>query len=81
MHQLSLWQFSANRFCDDSNVGSNVLYIYIFGIKFVLLKVPLTPEIFFRLTYSPNCPEYLCEKIVEIDKIRTFLQPFEVQHS
>ena len=45
------------------------------------VKVQLTPKIFFRSTYSPSCPEYLCEKIIEIDKIRAFLQPFEVQHS
>ena len=45
------------------------------------IKVQLTPEIFFRSTYAPSCPEYLCEKIIEIDKIRAFLQPFEVQHS
>ena len=38
------------------------------------LKVQLAPEFFFRLTYSSNCPEYLCEKISEIDKIHACLQ-------
>ena len=71
-----------------------ILYIIIYILLYIIkncfpmqirfnpcLKVQLTPEIFFRLTYAPSCPEYLCEKIIEIDKIHAFLQPFEVQHS
>ena len=41
------------------------------------LKYQLTPKNFFRLKKSTSFPDFICEKIISIDKILAFLQAFE----
>ena len=43
----------------------------------MFVKVPLTPQIFFRLIKSTSFPDYFSEKIISIDKIPAFLQAFK----
>ena len=42
-----------------------------------ILKYQLTPKNFFRLKKSTSFPDFICEKIISIDKILAFLQAFE----
>ena len=42
-----------------------------------IVKVPLTPKIFFLLKKSTSFPDFISKKIISIDKILAFLQAFE----
>ena len=51
--------------CDISQYvhWQNLGHIYKRKIAIKMFKVQLTPKSFFHLTYSPHCPDHLCEKI------------------
>ena len=42
-----------------------------------IVKVPLTPKMFFLLKKSTSFPDFMSENIISIDKILAFLQAFE----
>ena len=58
-------------------VNNNAIRKKLLQVRGLMLKVPLTPKIFFLLKKSTSFPDFICEKIISIDKILAFLQAFE----